>query len=224
MAPVHMLLAGWSCKDLSRLNSSRSSRSLAGQTGTSATTLQSLLLHLDSHRPSYFLWENVTSLADTKAATGARRSASSRADADTAQLDDFDNLQFLFDALRSLRYDARIVRLSPTNAWIPQNRARLWVFGTQIKEGSADLLDAFVATVDKLALPPGSDLYDLDSFLLPEHHPRVQDAVGAARSKVGAGESIKGGKLHCKWPTQHEVAFADSGKALGPLSHCCKCL
>ena len=238
---IDILIAGWSCKDLSSLNGSRSCHHLGAtgpKKGTSASTLQHLLTILANHNPQHFIFENVTGLltestsasgcssgsSGSSGSKGNRSAAASSNEAKRGQrgsLDDvsqqvFDNVSFLFRAVRALGYDMRMVRICPTWAFCPQQRDRFYFFGSKVCDDSNDgsLSEACVNCFLKVAAvlaQPGAPCYKLDDYLLPESSRSVVEAI---RARTDKAQSL-GGKLRSKWPKLHEEMCRDSGKETG---------
>lgn len=105
---LDIIIAGFSCKDLSGMN--RFKKSLE-EMGTSGTTLQGCLDYILRHRPRIAIFENVKNIALLDSATGLRP------------------VDLVMEALKRLGYRAGWKFLNTRNYYLPQSRARVWMWG-----------------------------------------------------------------------------------------------
>ena len=141
LAKVHLLVAGWSCKDLSRLNVNFARKAnqnvLQECRGTSGKTLQGLLEVLYMEGPRIYIAENVDDLADIGS----------------------ENRAYFMSALRSVGYEAEIIKLTADRYghWTQRPRGyiialRLESFGISAPRAK-QILHQMMNTVTALQLP-----------------------------------------------------------------------
>merc|ERR1719491_653500 len=103
-----VIIAGFSCKDLSGMNRNRKSLEDMGQSGQ---TLQGCLDYVASYRPKAVIFENVRNICARSQETDLRQ------------------VDLVMVALRRLGYHAGWKFLDTCNFYLPQSRARVWMWG-----------------------------------------------------------------------------------------------
>jgi DNA-cytosine methyltransferase len=103
-----VIIAGFSCKDLSGMNSHRKALDEMGQSGQ---TLQGCLDYVAVHRPRVVIFENVRNISTKSPETDLRP------------------VDLVMVALRRLGYFSGWKFLDTANFYLPQSRARIWMWG-----------------------------------------------------------------------------------------------
>ena len=160
---VNGVIAGTSCKDLSRANTRQHSDVLSPQaSGTSANTLSGLLGYLSVHCPDWCILENVDELVSES-----------------------ENLNLLCAHAAARGYDMQGYILDSLQYGLPQSRRRLYVVFARTSPRTMQItggFDAFFKRVNNILvcaqrLPPC-----ITGCLLPGDDPRLQRAL-AERAK-----------------------------------------
>ena len=121
MPPVDILVAGTSCKDMSRANSGAAAKSpslvltQATSRGGSADTFQGFLQYVESHRPFFIFFENVDAMMDESSKSSGAGGAGS-------------NMDVFLAELSSRGYEAQAVIVDANEFGLPCRRRRCHVF------------------------------------------------------------------------------------------------
>jgi len=107
---LDVLLAGFSCKDLSMMNSYR--KTLA-EMGTSGSTLRGVLDYVERHRPRIVLLENVWAIAKANSCG-------------------FRQVDLVLEGLKIRGYAAGYKLLNSCDYYVPQIRHRVWMWGIRL--------------------------------------------------------------------------------------------
>ena len=187
-ASVFMIVVGYSCKNLSRLNPTPGSRSevLERRVGTSGNTAQHLVDYLRVMQPPVAILENVDEMAKSER--------------------DSKNVRYLNETLRSLGYVIMTKLLWADHYYLPQKRKRAWSIvlrleSFQLLPGTATtLLASMFEVVERLSVPA----MPLPSVLLPNKDPRV--TAEEARMKEAAR-----GEVSRDYIAKHQAFAASKG-------------
>jgi site-specific DNA-cytosine methylase len=203
---LDVLLAGFSCKDLSGMNTNRKKLE---EMGTSGTTLQGCLDYIFRYRPKTVIFENVRNIAARDSETGLRQ------------------IDVVMEALRRSGYNAGWKFIDTKSYYLPQSRARVWMWGyrtgaaphgdcPKVNELSAELVRSSGAQ------EPSAELNELngkvhkilehlqqdaqihfDDLLLPEDDPYVQKDIS---NRVGRDANTVRVEKKAKltWDVKHE--------------------
>ena len=209
--PSDFLFAGFPCTDASRLNKYHVNNKVCVQQGTLRTgsvfqSLSELAGQKGMVRRALVL-ENVTSLADTPEPKhrGAKKSST-----DTGLLS---NLTAAAQALRERDYLLVPLQLTPTLFGVPQQRARLWMpalhralcVGKGHFDNDEQVIKKFQAAACRVT---GSQLMDMNEFLLPENSPIIEEARRAA---VRCDDTTAGGRERSTWKPAHAAEYRRLG-------------
>ena len=179
---VHVLIAGWSCKDLSRLSADfikkKNSNVLQEKRGSSGETLDGLLRFLRTDAPPVYVGENVDEIVDLQS----------------------ESRQYLFKAMFEAGYvmDVAKVDSSEYGHWTKRTRAYTVAFHCRqcqltVKEAAA-LCKHVIATIESLKLPRASQ----EDFCLANDDPYVLQDLKRQVSNQEA-EKKRGGKQDTAW-------------------------
>lgn len=188
---VHV--CGFSCRDLSKLNSSWSSTEramvLQNQLGSSGKTFAALTNFAHKAKPKSMILENVDELDD-------------RGEPNP-------NLDFLYEVLSAVGYSVGQKTLVATSFGLPQGRRRVYFvcihsesFGLNRSRGQA-LVERILQQVDNLHFETKSMYH----FLLEVDHPHLLRELEALQSKA-ASDVVPAG---AGWPAEHEALFKSKG-------------
>merc|ERR1719491_731404 len=103
-----VIIAGFSCKDLSGMNRNRKTLEEMGQSGQ---TLQGCLDYIAAYRPKAVIFENVRNICTKNQETDLRQ------------------VDLVMVALRRLGYNAGWKLVDTCNYYLPQSRSRVWMWG-----------------------------------------------------------------------------------------------
>jgi site-specific DNA-cytosine methylase len=207
---LDIIIAGFSCKDLSGMNRFRKNLE---EMGTSGTTLQGCLDYILRHRPRIAIFENVKNIALLDSATGLRP------------------VDLVMEALKRLGYRAGWKFLNTRNYYLPQSRARVWMWGYRIGDApdpkyrpvvselaaelvhrdtaqqpasdaaSAALNDKVSRTLEHLQRDA---VIHFDDLILPDDDPHVRQDIekrtGRDTNKVSISEKAK-----LTWDVKHKM-------------------
>lgn len=175
-------VAGYSCKDLSKLRSSSCTSVLPSRIGSSGETCQNTIDFMSAAKTPVIILENVEEMAKS--------------------VEDSTNVAFLHSAAHDRGYVIQTRLMWASEYMLPQKRKRSWAillhlptFQLSAEQGEL-LLNRIFQTVASLKVPPMS----LAKFFLSESHPRVRSELERMRrSQVGSkgvGLSEKTLRLH----------------------------
>ena len=193
LCPVRSLpflaIIGYSCKNLSRMNSKANQSVLRSMTGSSGQTAEAMLRYLETHRPMVALLENVEEMAR---------------DADVS-----DNVLYLFNELEKLGYAFATKLFDTSHYGLPQARKRAWqillnegcfVGGTeQLEQRARDMLKL----AEHLQIP---EPWSLERHILPDDAECVKAELERKRlhkKAEGPGDQ--------NWRKHHREFFQSKG-------------
>ena len=202
---VDILIAGFSCKDLSDLNNHSAEGGINGD-GSTGRTFQGVVNHVERHRPQIVLMENVYNIAKQ---------------ADDSERDDIVGAKT--DSIRQqfaeLSYIVHFHKTNARDGGLPQSRPRVYIicYRLCVDEALASLqsavqhalCDTLDALYDGLGVP---DLRPIDDFLdddVDDGAVRVQTEGNSScweieHSRIFAEHSLE-------WPVASEVLAAKMG-------------
>jgi len=194
---IDVVVAGFSCKDLSFMNSYRKTLEEMGQSGS---TLRGCLDYIERKRPRLVLLENVFAI-------------------DRADQHGLKQVNIVMEGLRARGYAAGYKLCNSCDYYVPQVRHRIWMWG--IRVDSASLADDHAAEVAlakasraSLAINPQVEhllgmleepsALHFDDMMLSEDDPRVHEFNRQVYSKVS--RSREGGRSN-KQSDQHKLTW-----------------
>lgn len=175
---LDLLLAGFSCKDLSMMNSYR--KTLA-EMGTSGSTLCGVLAYVERYRPRIVLLENVWAIAKANSLG-------------------FRQVDLVLEGLKQRGYAAGYKLLNSCDYYVPQIRHRVWMWGLRIDgatptDCSYEAEAAVVAAGEKASRAVESRYCTIlreleepcalhfDDYMLDDDHPDVRSHFKLMSSK-----------------------------------------
>lgn len=191
---IDILAAGFSCKDLSFMNSYRKTLEEMGQSGA---TLRGCFDYVERYRPRLVLLENVYAI-------------------DRADQHGLKQVNIVMEGLRARGYAAAYNLCNSCDYYVPQVRHRIWMWGVRLEERQPQP-DAVESTVERataagLAVAPQvrqllrmleePSALHFDDFMLPDDDPRVQDfirqmcAKGCRQREKGKATENRANKRH----------------------------
>ena len=196
-----VLVMGFSCKDLSRQNTSRSNnqRVPAEETsrGASATTFNACLGYVDVHHPAILIIENVDALADDDGDGG--------------------NLDILFSEFGNRGYEVQPIMVNATEWGLSHRRRRLWFFivftsspllRLSFRSGGVQAtLSKFVAIFERTKAAP----LDVYKVLLPNDHPLVEAHLAFLITHHADSRDLK----ESGWTEAHMTEYSAAGARWG---------
>lgn len=217
--------AGFPCTDISNLNNSSSSTAnkmcLVYSSLSSGSVFHSLRRYVansngkNNNNVRLLMLENVTGLVKIP-----------KDPITTEQLGP-SNLDVICHLLEEIGYYVQVFHLSPTGFGVPQERHRLYILGVPMSllDWSASEADHFC--IDVMNRFSGSQLQNLEEYLVPEDHHCVRDhylqllgqedqSYGLDRSWGITPPAVKKtarDAANVRWPKQHIKAFEKSGKS-----------
>lgn len=164
---VDVLAAGFSCKDLSFMNSYRKTLEEMGQSGA---TLRGCFDYVERYRPRLVILENVFAI-------------------DRADQHGLKQVNIVMEGLRARGYAAAYNLCNSCDYYVPQVRHRIWMWGVRLTEeqpppGAVDAMVAKAIKAGAAVAPRVRQLLRMleepsalhfDDFMLPDDDPRVQD-------------------------------------------------
>ena len=151
-----MTIVGYSCKNMSTLNSQRHDRILEDKIGSSGSTCEHLVNYLSSSAPKTAILENVSEMAKTEEQSC--------------------NVRYLNQAVRDRGYGTGTRELTSDQYMLPQARRRAYSvllraedFGLTIEQCEQIIDDIFNFVQSTCSVAP----VDLEKILLPNSSPRV---------------------------------------------------
>jgi len=186
---IDVLVAGFSCKDLSMMNSYRKALAEMGQSGS---TLRGVLDYVDRHRPRLVLLENVWAIAKANACG-------------------FRQVDLVIEGLKARGYAAGYKLLNTCDYFIPQIRHRIWMWGIRLDAESPQNPQAareavFRATEASRTTEPRFNeilaaleepcALHFDDFMLDDDHPDVRAYIDLMKStnRISVRNKKKGAK------------------------------
>jgi site-specific DNA-cytosine methylase len=193
--PMDILVVGFSCKDLSSLNSKMAKSSgarsvcLSTGSGTSSATFRGTLAACAAHRPKLVIMENVPAVL--------REGAKQEEEADTA---DVKNWDFIASNFADLGYVVHRRFLDAASCGFPQSRGRIYMCACRLLPPHTReyLLGAFDNAYDAIGVVQP---LPLPSFLLTEAEVQQWDAKCPKRCK----QEVEG----AHWVSNHAAAFRE---------------
>eukprot|EP00435_Cladocopium_sp_Y103_P030803 s1198_g7.t1 len=173
---LDILVAGFSCKDLSMMNSYRKTLQEMGQSGS---TLRGILDYVERYRPKLVLLENVYAIAK-------RNSIG------------FRQVELVLEGLKARGYAAGYRLMNSCDYFLPQIRHRIWMWAIRISETSPASIEESRVMRDKAHLATSqveSRYNDLlvaleepcalhfEDYMLDDDHPRVRAHFQWMKSK-----------------------------------------
>jgi site-specific DNA-cytosine methylase len=125
-----VIIAGFSCKDLSGMNRNRKALDEMGQSGQ---TLQGCLDYIAVHRPRMVIFENVRNICTRSQETELRP------------------VDLVMVALRRLGYSSGWKFLDTSKFYLPQSRARVWMWGYRDETIDPKTIPTKAPSVEKLS-------------------------------------------------------------------------
>ena len=192
-ALVFLLMAGYSCKTLSRLNPNGCQPgALRAGSGSSGETCHALLDYLRIHRPVVCLLENVEEMGRDE--------------------DKSDNVAFFLEKLEELGYVVASHVFDTANFGLPQHRRRAWqivlcAHAFEDPDGAQEAVLAMMSVAKRFSM---TEPWSLDRFLLAEDHPAVQAELAR---KTNAGNPGHGEN----WKQRHKDFLKKKGVAWNQL-------
>jgi len=185
---LDVLLAGFSCKDLSMMNSYR--KTLA-EMGTSGSTLRGVLDYVERYRPRIVLLENVWAIAKANSCG-------------------FRQVDLVMEGLKTRGYAAGYKLLNSCDYYVPQIRHRVWMWGIRLDSpptapGKEMEASAYGERASRMVEPRYSALLreleepcalHFDDYMLDDDHPDVQAHFRLMTSKNRV--SVKHKRANCK--------------------------
>eukprot|EP00931_Biecheleriopsis_adriatica_P110335 TRINITY_DN8458_c0_g1_i2.p1 TRINITY_DN8458_c0_g1~~TRINITY_DN8458_c0_g1_i2.p1 ORF type:complete len:2069 (+),score=541.35 TRINITY_DN8458_c0_g1_i2:59-6265(+) len=180
---LDLLVAGFSCKDLSMMNSFRKTLQEMGQSGS---TLKGVLDYAERYRPRIILLENVWAIHKAN-------------DCGFRQVD------LVIEGLKARGYAAGYRLLNSCDYFIPQIRHRIWMWGIRIDEKAPSLRDvqelreqaeAATRSVEEkfngilTALEEPCALH-FDDYMLDDDHPTVRTHFKYMKSQERYAKTTK---------------------------------
>jgi len=129
-AKADVIIAGFSCKDLSGMNRNRKALDEMGQSGA---TLQGCLNYVATHRPRVVIFENVRNICTRSQETNLRP------------------VDLVMVALRRLGYSAGWKFVDTSQFYLPQSRARVWMWGYMDETIDPATIPRVAPSVEKLS-------------------------------------------------------------------------
>jgi len=192
---IDLLFAGFSCKDLSSMNSYR--KTLA-EMGTSGSTLRGVLDYVERYRPRMVLLENVWAIAK-------------------ANQIGFRQVDLVMEGLRARGYASGYRLLNSCDYYVPQIRHRIWMWGIRIdgaptgpgkeaevmacaERASRSVAPRFDAILTALEEPCALHFED---FMLDDDHPDVRAHFELMSSKQRASVTTKKKGVKRDWTQKY---------------------
>ena len=187
-----VLMVGYSCKTLSKLNPASRDKEFALRSGagSSGETAQALLVYLRDWRPSVAILENVDEMAK--------------------DADESDNVRYFLSELDSMGYAFATKLLDSSHFGMAANRRRAWqvVLNRASFDCDEKELDDVAQSVMKLASKLVVGSWPLEDFLLDFDHPLVQQELQRKEDKGPASRGMPEG-----WRAKHREFFQNKGIA-----------
>lgn len=219
-----LLICGWSCKDISMLNTKRikDSDQLIGSHGTSGTTFHGTVSIVETHRPKAIIMENV--LGVLRSASDAITGASGP---DTAieggQETDWVDDDLITDKMRDyitkvfnqIGYVIHFRQLNACDHGFPQSRRRAYMIavrrdaaglGDRASQGSLAMLKEIDAAYDNLGKPM---MQPIENFLLEDVEREEWQAFSEPKEVADDAPLAKRKKL--QWAALHDRLFSAKG-------------
>lgn len=169
--PPLIHIAGFSCKDLSKLKSMKGEQRacvLSQRQGSSGTTFDALTKYLVTHEIPIYIGENVEELANVKS----------------------DNLFYFLETMREAGYAAVVQVLNAEDYKCAAKRKRSWIIAINMKrcglndDAAEALAHDMMATVKRLACGAS----DLQAFLLKDTNQRVLDELKRRQEQTSVAQ------------------------------------
>lgn len=173
---LDILVAGFSCKDLSMMNSYRKTLQEMGQSGS---TLRGVLDYVERYRPKLVLLENVWAIAKSNSIG-------------------FRQVELVLEGLKARGYAAGYRLMNSCDYFLPQIRHRIWMWAIRISETSPASLEESKVLREKadfatsqvesryndllVALEEPCALH-FEDYMLDDDHPRVKAHFQWMKSK-----------------------------------------
>ena len=193
-ALVFLIMVGYSCKTLSRLNPNGCQPgALRAGSGSSGETCQALLEFLRVHRPPVCLLENVEEMGRDE--------------------DKSDNVAYFLEKLEEHGYVVASHVFDTADFGLPQHRKRAWQIALcahafQDPNGAQEAVLAMMSVAKRLNM---KEPLSLERFLLPEDHPAVQAELGR---KTNAGNPGNGEN----WKQKHKEFLKKKRNCVEPIA------
>ena len=184
-----LICAGYSCKNLSKLNCNPKEFVLRSATGSSGETAQALLKYLNDWRPAVALLENVEEMA--------------------READESDNVSYFLEELEKLGYAMATKLLDSSHYGMAAIRRRAWqvVLSRSAFQSDNKELDKAAQDIVQMACGLAIGSWPLEDFLLSNDHDLVQQEFQrrvqtSGRGSIAAQEG---------WKAQHREFFQSKG-------------
>jgi len=203
---LDVLVAGFSCKDLSMMNSYRKTLAEMGQSGS---TLRGVLDYVERYRPRLVLLENVWAIAKANSCG-------------------FRQVDLVMEGLKARGYAANYKLLNSCDYYVPQIRHRVWMWGIRVDNApvgpgreieAAACGDRVMRAVEGKfneilrALEEPCALH-FDDYMLDDDHPLVRAHFGLMTSKnrISVKQKRSGAKRdwtqkYCSHRTGHDYQY-----------------
>lgn len=178
--PVHMLVAGWSCKDLSRLSKDyvqkKNGNVLQEKRGSSGQTLDGLLRLLTDQPPPVYIGENVDEITDLQS----------------------ENRQYLIAAFGDCGYYTDVIKVDSHEYGHWTKRCRAYIVAFHLEQCSLDefaaqkLIKKIFDLIRRLKLKPEP----YKNFVLANNDPYV---IKDLERQMNVLETAKGQKVETSW-------------------------
>mmetsp|Transcript_127383 Transcript_127383/g.220833 ORF Transcript_127383/g.220833 Transcript_127383/m.220833 type:complete len:2012 (-) Transcript_127383:196-6231(-) len=180
---LDLLIAGFSCKDLSMMNSYRKTLMEMGQSGA---TLRGTLNYIDRYHPRIVLLENVWAIAKANA-------------------NGFRQVDLVIQGLQARGYAAGYNLLNSCDFYLPQIRHRIWMWAVRIDEvafnpklTSKEVMSRAADATNKIAGQFVKILQGLeepcalhfDDLLLDDDHPAVRKFIAFTKGQNRMDKSV----------------------------------
>ena len=184
-----LLCAGYSCKNLSKLNCNPKEFVLRSATGSSGETAQALLKYLNDWRPAVALLENVEEMA--------------------READESDNVSYFLEELDKLGYAMATKLLDSSHYGVAAIRRRAWqvVLNRSAFQSDNKELDKAAQDIVQMACGLAIGSWPLEDFLLSNDHDLVQQEFQRRVQTSGKG-SIAAQE---GWKAKHREFFQSKG-------------
>ncbi|CAE7534394.1 ngoBIM [Symbiodinium pilosum] len=194
---LDILIAGFSCKDLSLMNSYRKALQEMGQSGS---TLRGVLDYAERHRPRLILLENVWAITKSNSIG-------------------FKQVDLVMEGLKERGYAAGYRLLNSCDYFIPQIRHRIWMWAIRLSEKppkgleEAKLLREQAELISKTVHPKFNDILvaleepcalHFEDYMLDDDHPAVRAHFQAVKAKRRSWVAKKKAGAKLDWTQKYD--------------------
>ncbi|CAE7458520.1 ZMET5 [Symbiodinium microadriaticum] len=181
---VDILVAGFSCKDLSLMNSYRKALHEMGQSGA---TLRGVLDYAERHRPRLILLENVWAILKGNSVG-------------------FKQVDLVMEGLKARGYAAGYRLLNSCDYFVPQIRHRIWMWAIRLSDKAprtqeeAETLRQRAEALSQTVEPKFNDILvaleepcalHFEDYMLDDDHPAVRAHFQFVKSQNRAAQVVK---------------------------------